>query len=223
MRMRKKPFARPELEACAFFVTKPAEYRGKWRKQFPVPEAPLYLELGCGKGSFIAKLSARDPQNNYIAIDIKDEMLVLAKRNIEKERAPQIAENVRIMSWNIERLEEMLAPEDGIQGIYINFCNPWPKSKHKKHRLTYPRQLEMYARLVKPGSKLYFKTDDTGLYQDTRSYFEETGWEILFDSDDFAVKSFENNIETEHERMFMAEGKPIKGIIARPGSEEASV
>ncbi len=216
MRMRKKPYARPELEACSFFIKKPREYRTKWKAQFKSPSAPLYLELGCGKGGFIAQLAYRKQHHNFLAIDIKDEMLVVAKRNVEAAFASEEPHNVRIMSWNIERLHEILAKEDAVDGIYINFCNPWPKRKHKKHRLTYPRQLELYAMIMKPGAKLYFKTDDELLFIDTHHYLEEAGWSILFESDDFSKRCFKENIETEHEKMFLAEGKKIKGIIAAP-------
>ena len=220
MRMRKKPYARPELEACPFFVLSPCIYRGKWREQFADPEAPLYLELGCGKGGFMAQLALREPQHNFLAIDIKDEVLIVAKRNIEAAFAPQQPDNVRIMSWNIERLDAMLAKEDGIDGIYINFCNPWPKSKHRKHRLTYPRQLAIYAALMRPEAKLYFKTDDDDLFYDTQNYLQEAGWDILFLSDDFSQKSFAGNIQTEHEKMFLDVGKTIKGLVAAPHPEK---
>lgn len=221
MRMRKKPFARPELESCSFFIQEPCRYRGQWRAQFRDPEAPLYLELGCGKGSFIAQLASQERAANFVAVDIKDEMLVMAKRNLERAFAPKPVENVRILSWNIEQLEEMLAPEDGIAGIYINFCNPWPKAKHHKHRLTYPRQLAMYARLMRPGAQLAFKTDDDDLFQATRRYLDEAGWEVLFLSEDFRKKAFEGNLQTEHEAMFLCESKTIKGLIARPRGAEA--
>lgn len=220
MRMRKKPYARPELEACHFFVQTPCIYQGKWREQFAVPEAPLYLELGCGKGGFMAQLAYREPQHNFLAVDIKDEVLIVAKRNIEAAFAPQQPDNVRLMSWNIERLDAMLAKEDGIDGIYINFCNPWPKSKHRKHRLTYPRQLKLYAALMRPGAKLYFKTDDDGLFYDTQNYLREAGWKIQFISSDFSQKSFAGNIQTEHEKMFLDAGKTIKGLVAVPQERE---
>ena len=83
MRLRKKPWARPELEACNFFITNPSENKGKWKQSF-VNDNPIYLELGCGKGTFIAVHGSENEDINYIAIDIKDEVLVLAKRNIEK-------------------------------------------------------------------------------------------------------------------------------------------
>ena len=83
MRLRKKPWARPELEACNFFIINPSENKGKWRESFN-NDNPIYLELGCGKGTFIAVHGSENKDINYIAIDIKDEVLVLAKRNIDK-------------------------------------------------------------------------------------------------------------------------------------------
>ena len=78
MRMRKKPWARPELEACEFFIQKPSEYKGRW-KEFFKNDNPIYMELGCGKGTFMAVHGSQNPDINYITVDIKDEVLVLAK------------------------------------------------------------------------------------------------------------------------------------------------
>ena len=85
MRIRFKKWARPELEASKFYIDNPEDYKGKWRELFKNPEAPLHLELGCGKGTFMAKLATRDRNVNHIAIDVVDAMLGLAKRNIEAE------------------------------------------------------------------------------------------------------------------------------------------
>lgn len=83
MRMRKKPWARPELEGCDFFVINPKEYKGKW-KEFFGNDKPIYLELGCGKGTFMAVHASENPDINYIAIDIKDEVLGLAKEILKR-------------------------------------------------------------------------------------------------------------------------------------------
>ena len=73
MRMRKKPWARPELEACEFFIQKPSEYKGRW-KEFFKNDNPIYMELGCGKGQFISQLASNNLDKNYIAIDLVDAM-----------------------------------------------------------------------------------------------------------------------------------------------------
>ena len=85
MRMRRKPWVRTELAESKFFIDNPIELIGKWHKGFKRQKQPMHLELGCGKGSFIAKLASTNPEINYLAIDIKSEVLGLAKRNIEKE------------------------------------------------------------------------------------------------------------------------------------------
>ena len=92
MRIRYKKWARPELEASPFYVDNPEERRGMWRNLYKNPTLPLYLELGCGKGYFIANLASEHKDINYIAIDLVDAMLGLAKRNVEevfKENKPK--------------------------------------------------------------------------------------------------------------------------------------
>ena len=84
MRIRYKKWARPELEASPFYIEEPEKIKGKWKEQFVKSNQPLHLELGCGKGQFIAQLAVENQGTNYIAIDLVDAMLGLAKRNIEQ-------------------------------------------------------------------------------------------------------------------------------------------
>ena len=166
MRMRKKPWARPELEACEFFIQKPSEYKGRW-KEFFKNDNPIYMELGCGKGTFMAVHGSQNPDINYITVDIKDEVLVLAKRNIESayEKEGHEVNNVALMSQEILLIDDMLDEKDVIERIYINFCNPWPKDRHKKRRLTHTRQLQKYKKFLKSGAEIWFKTDDDELFE----------------------------------------------------------
>ena len=169
MRLRKKPWARPELESCDFFIVNPKEYKGKWKELFG-NDKPIYLELGCGKGTFMAVHGSQNPDINYIAIDIKDEVLVLAKRNIEKafkEAGRPVVDNVKLMAQEILIINEILGEEDTIDRIYINFCNPWPKDRHKKRRLTHTRQLDQYRTFLKDKGEIYFKTDDDELFEES--------------------------------------------------------
>ncbi len=215
MRIRCKPWARPELERSSFFVPEPKENRGKWAEVFGNGK-PVWLELGCGKGGFASQAVVHWRDVNFIAIDIKNEMLVLAKRKIEEAlKANNLTdEQVRVMIFNISHIEEAFAPEDPIERIFINFCNPWPKGKHKKRRLTHTRQLEQYKPFLK--GEIWFKTDDDGLFDESLEYFEETGFEITYMTRDLHNSGFAENLVTEHEMMFTEEGKPIKFLIARP-------
>jgi tRNA (guanine-N7-)-methyltransferase len=216
MRLRKKPWARPELEACNFFIINPSEYKGKWRESFN-NNNPIYLELGCGKGTFIAVHGSENPDINYVAIDIKDEVLVLAKRNIERaynEKGLEV-NNLKFMAQEISLINDVFSEEDVVDRIYINFCNPWPKKKHKKRRLTHTRQLEKYKQFLAKDAKIYFKTDDDDLFNESLEYFKESGFEIEYITYDLHKSDFEGNVRTEHENMFSEQGINIKFLIAK--------
>ena len=181
MRIRYKPWARPELEASSFYEDNPEEYKGKWKEKFKNKENPIHLELGCGKGQFISRLASKNSNINYIAIDLVDAMLGLAKRNVEEEYKVQNKEvdNLILTRFDIERILLILNKEDNIKRIYINFCNPWPKGKHRKKRLTHTRQLEKYKEFLDDNGEIYFKTDDDDLFASSLIYFEESGFEIV--------------------------------------------
>lgn len=216
MRLRKKPWARPELESCDFFIVNPKEYKGKWKELFG-NDKPIYLELGCGKGTFMAVHGSQNPDINYIAIDIKDEVLVLAKRNIEKafeEAGRPVVDNVKLMAQEILIINEILGEDDCIDRIYINFCNPWPKDRHKKRRLTHNRQLDQYRTFLKDKGEIYFKTDDDELFEESLEYFKNSKFTIKYITYDLHNSDFEGNVPTEHENMFTEQGIKTKFLIA---------
>ena len=204
MRIRFKPWARGELEASSFYIDNPEDYKGKWKTVFK-NDNPIHLELGCGKGGFISKLASENLNTNYIAIDMVDAMLGLAKRKIESVYAEKNipVTNVFLTRYDIERILLIMDDNDKIDRIYINFCNPWPKPRH-------------YKTFLKPGGEIYFKTDDDGLFNDSLLYFEQAGFEVVNKTYDLAnTPNFWNNIETEHEKMFKEQGIKIKAAIAR--------
>lgn len=216
MRLRRKPWARPELAACDFFIADPPKFKGKWQELFG-NNNPMHLELGCGKGVFIADVAAANQQINYIAIDIKSEVLALARRKIVQKFAElgyEQVNNVKLMSQNIELIDNMLDSTDVIERIYINFCNPWPKRSHNKKRLTHSKQLSKYKTFLKSDGEIWFKTDDDGLFKDSIKYFEESGFKIKYITEDLHASGFKENIPTEHEIMFSEQGIKIKFLIA---------
>ena len=219
MRIRFKAWARPELEASYFYEDNPEEYTGKWKEKFKNKTQPLHIELGCGKGSFMSELAFRNQDINSIAIDLVDAMLGLAKRKVEEKYSTNNIKvnNLILVRYDIERINNIINKDDEVKRIYINFCNPWPKPKHKKKRLTHIRQLEHYKQFLQPGTEVYFKTDDDGLFADSLKYFEETGFQILKKTFDLHVEDIFDgkNIVTEHEKMFSDEGIKIKALIAK--------
>ena len=130
MRMRFKPYARPELLACDFHVHEPLTHGGHWHETYARPDQPWHLELGCGKGGFLAQLAPQHPDINYLGIDITDKVLILAKRKVEAAYAERglTPDNVKIASIDIERLGNAFTPAVRVDRIYINFCNPWRKN-----------------------------------------------------------------------------------------------
>ena len=222
MRIRYKKWARPELEASKFYIDEPEKMKGKWKEFFKNPNNPLHIELGCGKGQFISNLASENLDKNYIAIDLIDAMLGLAKRNVEQVYAEKNMEpeNIVLTRYDIERILQILDKEDKIERIYINFCNPWPKGKHRKNTLTHTRQLEKYKQFLTPNGEIYFKTDDDDLFNSTLLYLEETGFEVKAKTYDLHQEPiFEHNIETEHEKMFTEQGIKIKALIAQNTSK----
>lgn len=220
MRIRFKKWARSELEASDFYIDDPIQYKGKWKSLFN-NQNPIHIELGCGKGGFISQIACENKNINYIAIDLVDAMLGLAKRNIEssyKEHEAKI-DNVYILRYDIDRILDFFDENDKIDRIYINFCNPWPRGKHHKKRLTHTRQLEKYKTFLADGGKVYFKTDDDNLFSASLTYFKDAGFEIekitynLAEEENFWNE--QKNIETEHEKMFKEQGIKIKALIAK--------
>lgn len=218
MRIRFKKWARSELEASSFYIDDPEDIKGIWKEKFKNSNQDLHIELGCGKGNFISNLALQNSNINYIAIDLVDAMLGLAKRNIEQvyKEAKKEVTNVLLTRFDIERIGLILSKKDNVKRIYINFCNPWPRGKHHKKRLTHTRQLEKYREFLSDDAQIYFKTDDDDLFEASINYFKESGFKIEKLTYDLHKEPiFENNIETEHEKMFTEKGIKIKALIAK--------
>lgn len=236
MRMKFKPWAREELETSPFYIDNPENYKNNWKNAFE-KDQKLHLELGCGKGQFIAQLSKKNPQINYIAIDLVDAMLGMAKRNVEvaygirqstnKEKIENEIEkqkqvkNLKLTRYDISRISNILGENDKIERIYINFCNPWPRGKHHKKRLTHVRQLEQYKKFLK--GEIFFKTDDNSLFEATIKYLQEADYSIEKITYDLENEpnfwNGEENIQTEHEKMFENQNIKIKALIAKYGKK----
>ncbi len=207
MRLRKKHWARPELEASDVVIYDKYDHCGKWNEEFG-NKNPIHLELGCGMGGHISQRAKKHSDINYVGIDLKDEVVVYALRKVmsqfeDVENVKDI--NARLMVLNIMLIDNVFG-KDEIEKIYINFCNPWPKERHKKRRLTYTKFLESYKKFLKPGGEIWFKTDDTELFEESQEYFKECGFNLEFVTYDLHKSGFEDNIVTEYEAKFTALG-----------------
>ena len=222
MRMRKKKWAVPELDACPYYVPDPDAHRGAWRALFPADQ-PLHVELGCGKGVSTAEMAWAEQDVNFVAIDLISDVLGVAKRNIERRYGDRAPDNIRLCNKEITRISECFGPDDRVQRLYISFPNPWSeRRKHYKRRLTHPRQLMQYRSFLAEGGEIHFKTDDDTLFEDSLAYFELCGFEPVRVIRDLHASGYGPNWVSEHEEKYTALGVPIKFALFRMKKEAPS-
>jgi tRNA (guanine-N7-)-methyltransferase len=209
MRLRKKWWARPEMEESSLVITEPKELKGQWSREFN-NDNKIYLELGCGRGQFITGRAVQNPNINFVGIDLKDEVLIYALRKTEEAEI----NNVRLIPMNIMGISEVFDKNE-ISRIYINFCNPWPKERHNKRRLTHTKFLTEYKKFIRPDTEIWFKTDDTELFEDSQGYFKENGFSIEYLTYDLHNSGFEDNIVTEYEAKFTGLGMKTMFMIGK--------
>lgn len=191
--------------------------------QFDADEAPKYLdfsalfgndnpvemEIGCGKGGFICELAARHPEVNFLAVELYANVLVSACETAQKRGLT----NIRFLSGNAEYLARFIPPHS-IRRLYLNFSTPFPKKRQATHRLTHPHFLEMYKELLVPGATLIQKTDGRVFFQYSLESLSQCGYTLKNISLDLHTDGIEDNIVTEYESRFVAQGLPIYRVEA---------
>ncbi len=209
MRMRKRHNLAPRMEKCAdLMIPDCTAHRGRWLEDIPGFEK-LYVELGCGKGRFTADTAAEMPGTLLLAVEkVPDAMIIAMERIRERGLA-----NVRFIDGDAAALPQMLAPGEAAR-IYINFCDPWPKSRDAKLRLTAPAFLRMYADALPLGGEIHFKTDNTPLFDWSVEQFTAEGWELSELTHDLH-KDGAVGVMTDYEAKFYAEGLKINRVVAR--------
>lgn len=218
MRLRNVPGSREMLATSAFCFDTPREYRGSWHQVFH-NENPIFIEIGMGKGQFITQLAISHPQNNYIGIEKYSSVLVRALEQMEETEIP----NLRLIRMDAEDLPDVFAPGE-VDGIYLNFSDPWPKDRHAKRRLTSPAFLKRYETLLDPNGWLEFKTDNRMLFDFSLESVAESGWSLSGHTFDLHHSSMnEGNIMTEYEEKFSSRGNPICKLIAAPPGRHNAV
>ncbi len=204
MRMRRKKHREERIENCGeMLIEDILAYKEDIKSVFG-EEKPLHIEIGCGKGGFISEVARQNPQVNYIAFEKNLDVLVLAMEKVKDLGL----ENVRFVPGDAGVLESM-DTKTKVERIYINFCDPWPKSGHKKRRLTHERFLSVYERLIEKGGAIHFKTDNRGLFEFSLNSFSDFGLKLKNITLDLHHSAFEGNVMTEYEKLFSEKGQPI--------------
>lgn len=203
MRMRKKPNLIPRMEACSdIWLRQPEQFRGNWRDLYPEARE-IRLEVGCGKGKFTAETAAAEPDILLIAMEKVPEAMVMA---MEKVKALEL-KNVFFIGEDVARVTELFAPGE-VDLLYINFCDPWPHKKHAPRRLTHADFLKLYQNILKPGSEIHFKTDNTALFEFSLEQFELCGYQVKNVTNDLHAEG-PQGIMTGYEEKFYNLGTPI--------------
>lgn len=183
--------------------------KGRWNLDI-FDDGPIVVELACGKGTYTLELARRNPDKNYIGIDIKgDRIWKGAKLALEEE-----LQNVRFMRIYIDHLTEYFAPGE-ISDAWITFPDPYPRSPDENKRLTAPKFLRNYQQVLTPDAAIQFKTDSDGLFSYTKETIENTGCEMLDIVEDIYEERPDDElitIKTDYEKRHLAKGRTISYI-----------
>jgi tRNA (guanine-N7-)-methyltransferase len=204
MRLRHKPWAQEKIDQHPqYVVANPEMHKGKWHESFEKKQ-PLHIEIGTGKGRFITEMAKAHPDINYIGIEVYKSVIVDALDKLIEADLP----NLKLLNIDANDLEKFFAKND-VDRIYLNFSDPWPKTRHEKRRLTYKSFLKLYENILKDAGEIHFKTDNQGLFEYSLMSFSQYGLLLKYLSLDLHHSDFEGNIMTEYEQKFSEKGNRI--------------
>ena len=208
MRMRKKKNLLPRMEACgALLIEDPRALRGRWRELLPGAKE-LRVELGCGKGRFTAETAAAEPDVLLIAVEKVPDAMVVA---MERARDAGL-HNVFFVDGDAACLPDFFAPGE-VDRIYINFCDPWPKSNQKKRRLTHGNFLQLYRRVLPMGGEIHFKSDNDKLFEWSLEEIPQFGFRLSQVTRDLHADG-PVGVMTDYEAKFYQQGVTINRCVA---------
>ncbi|HHQ5480594.1 tRNA (guanosine(46)-N7)-methyltransferase TrmB [Clostridioides difficile] len=205
MRRRRKKGADEKLLSYTKYVLRDDidKLKGKWNLKLR-NDNPIHVEFGTGKGKFITTLAKQNPDINYIAMELKEEVLLKA---VEKADASNL-NNILFLWGDVSNILDYFEAKE-LSRIYINFCDPWPKNRWSKRRLTHSGFLEMYNRVLEDDGEIHFKTDNEKLFEFSLNEIAANNWLLKNISLDLGNSEYENNVTTEYEDKFMSQGMRI--------------
>ncbi|MFZ5946278.1 MAG: tRNA (guanosine(46)-N7)-methyltransferase TrmB [Bacillota bacterium] len=208
-RIRRRPGTKEEiLTFSPPLVLKPEEFKGKWYSCFNNSN-PLHLELGMGKGTFVRTLAEQNPDINYLGLELREEVLLAGIKN-----SLALPKNLGFIWTDIKEIDRYFG-EDEVERIYINFCDPWPKVRHAKRRLTHSGFLNIYKKVLVRKGEIHLKTDNEQLFEFSLNEFANNNWKLQNISLNLYNNLPENNIPTEYELKYVSKGLPIYRLEAK--------
>ena len=205
MRRRRKKGSDKKLLSFTDYVIKDdiENLKGKWSSKFE-NNNPIHVEFGTGRGKFITTHAKINLDINYIAMEIKEEVLLKA---VEKAHEANL-NNILFVWGNVNNILDYFEEKE-ISRVYVNFCDPWPKKRWAKRRLTHSSFLEKYDTILKDDGELHFKTDNRDLFEFSLNEIAASDWMLKNISLDLAKNTEIENITTEYEDKFMSQGMQI--------------
>lgn len=215
MRVRKKPWAEQYIKDHSdLIVTAPEQQLGHWQERFSKTQ-PIQVEIGIGKGQFIIEMARQNPDINFLGIEIQESVIATALRKLVESELT----NVQLVETDGANVDTLFAANE-VDKLYLNFSDPWPKTRHAKRRLTSPNFLVHYQQVLKSEGKIQFKTDNRGLFEYSLASFNNFG--LIFDEvwlDLHHSDGNEGNVQTEYEEKFSQKG-PIYKLVAHFKAED---
>ena len=210
MRMRRKKHGAERLAAQAhLLLTCPETPVSDPSAAFFGRNCPCALEIGCGKGGFACGMAELHPDTNFIGLERVSNVMVIAVEQAASRASARTADNLRFCIGDADALRSWFMPQT-LDGIYLNFSDPWPKNAHAKRRLTHRNRLALYLDLLKDGGSIAFKTDNVGLFDFTLEECDALGLTPDYVTRDLHASEYaDGNVMTEYERNFSSQGIPI--------------
>lgn len=210
MRMRHRKGADQYLASHPqYVILNPEDSKGKWRQVFG-NDNPIHIEVGSGKGRFVTGMAAQNPDINYIGIDIQLSVLSYA---LDKVLESGLS-NIKLLRVDGSSLTNYFEAGE-IDLLYLNFSDPWPKTRHEKRRLTYKTFLETFEHILPPTGEIHFKTDNRGLFEYSLASMSQYGMVLKQVWLDLHASNYEGNVMTEYEEKFSRKGQVIYRLEAR--------
>jgi tRNA (guanine-N7-)-methyltransferase len=244
-RLRNIPGSVDVIRASEYVIHDPEAKKGHWAEVFG-DDHPLYIEIGMGKGRFLMDMAQKYPEKNFVGIEMYDSVMFRAvqKAELRTERARAVREgrdpesvteipagvterpgrpqqcNFRFIRMDARKLCEVFARGE-VDGIFLNFSDPWPKDRHESRRLTSRNFLALYEAVMNRDAELAFKTDNRDLFAFSLAEIPDSGWELKAYTFDLHnnEKMNRGNVMTEYEEKFSSKGNPICKLIAAPVRE----
>ncbi|TWT08479.1 tRNA (guanosine(46)-N7)-methyltransferase TrmB [Planococcus sp. CPCC 101016] len=212
MRSRFKPWAADLIDSHPdIVIQEPQLKKGKWQEIFGNKQ-PLHIEAGTGKGRFIIGMAKANPDINYIGIELFDSVIVTALESILEEEGG--IPNLRLLKVNAKDMADYFEKAE-VDRLYLNFSDPWPKTRHAKRRLTHESFLKLYEAVLPEKGEIHFKTDNRKLFEYSLTSISEYGMLLKDVSLDLHDNEPEWNIMTEYEEKFSKKGQPIYRLEAQ--------